>query len=330
MKKYLLVLLLAIVIVPSIASASWWNPASWGFFQSFFRRADPQTQVLENRTKEFENKLGVTATSTNTNTEKDILSSDTTSNVQKSISPKPKEKTSLVDPKKETTSSDTKPTVQITTTPPAEVTKPQSYLCNGQTYKSCPTGEKFVCMADKGVCASPTQLKDLTTCNGKTYYTVCSDINTKFVCKPEIGVIGCISNSNLNSISSCNGKTYSTCPSGTYLSCPSDGGNATCLKTDQQKTRDYQQSLLDAVDAKNQARIQEEENRKNSSECVSATSQLESIRREMKPMQNKLDKYHDNYLATGNYDNSQEKSSLIMASTPFFRHLCPSVLGRTA
>jgi len=29
MRKYLLVLLLAIFIIPSIASASWWNPFSW-------------------------------------------------------------------------------------------------------------------------------------------------------------------------------------------------------------------------------------------------------------------------------------------------------------
>lgn len=32
MKKYLLVLLLVIFIIPSIAFASWWNPFTWHWF----------------------------------------------------------------------------------------------------------------------------------------------------------------------------------------------------------------------------------------------------------------------------------------------------------
>jgi len=43
MKKYLLILLLAIFIIPSIAFASWWNPLSWSIWNIF--RPTPHAQV---------------------------------------------------------------------------------------------------------------------------------------------------------------------------------------------------------------------------------------------------------------------------------------------
>lgn len=39
MKKYLLILLLAVFIIPSIAFASWWNPLTWKVFD-FFRKSE--------------------------------------------------------------------------------------------------------------------------------------------------------------------------------------------------------------------------------------------------------------------------------------------------
>ncbi len=51
-------------IVPQIAFAAWWNPLSWFNGWSFFHRTDTQTQILENRVKELERRLGDTATST--------------------------------------------------------------------------------------------------------------------------------------------------------------------------------------------------------------------------------------------------------------------------
>ena len=63
MKKYFklfVVLLLVSLIVPQITLAAWWNPFSWGIWgkiSQVFHRTDSQTQVLENRVKELENKL---------------------------------------------------------------------------------------------------------------------------------------------------------------------------------------------------------------------------------------------------------------------------------
>lgn len=52
MKKYLSILAILLVISPSIALASWWNPFSW----SIFHRAD-KTAILESRINELEKKL---------------------------------------------------------------------------------------------------------------------------------------------------------------------------------------------------------------------------------------------------------------------------------
>jgi len=62
MKKYLPILLLIVLTIPTVVSAAWWNPFSW----STFRRTDNKTQILENRVKELEKKLENTATSTAT------------------------------------------------------------------------------------------------------------------------------------------------------------------------------------------------------------------------------------------------------------------------
>ncbi|MCX6723310.1 MAG: hypothetical protein NT094_04595, partial [Candidatus Staskawiczbacteria bacterium] len=49
MKKYLkYFLLIAIIafIVPQITLAMWWNPFSWGFWNSLFHKQTPTTQVV--------------------------------------------------------------------------------------------------------------------------------------------------------------------------------------------------------------------------------------------------------------------------------------------
>lgn len=48
--------LLFVILIPQVASASWWNPFSW----KIFHRVDTKTQTLENRIQELENKLQTT------------------------------------------------------------------------------------------------------------------------------------------------------------------------------------------------------------------------------------------------------------------------------
>ena len=42
--KYLLIALLVVFVVPQIALAAWWNPFSWGFWNSIFHKQTPITQ----------------------------------------------------------------------------------------------------------------------------------------------------------------------------------------------------------------------------------------------------------------------------------------------
>lgn len=58
--KISILILLAVIMVPQVASAAWWNPFSW----KIFHRTDTKTQILENRVKELEKKLENVATST--------------------------------------------------------------------------------------------------------------------------------------------------------------------------------------------------------------------------------------------------------------------------
>ena len=70
-------------VIPQIAFAAWWNPISWFNGWSFFYRTDNQTQVLENRIKELEKKLGSTATSSAV-----IATTTATKNTPQIVSPK--------------------------------------------------------------------------------------------------------------------------------------------------------------------------------------------------------------------------------------------------
>ena len=78
MKKYLSIIALATLIVPSVAFASWWNPVTWFNNWSFLSGNDTKTQILENRINELEMKLASTTTSTATSTKHNLDASATT------------------------------------------------------------------------------------------------------------------------------------------------------------------------------------------------------------------------------------------------------------
>lgn len=61
MKKYIAVFALIIVIIPSVAFASWWNPLSW-FNNWSFSRGENRTEILEKRILELEQKIEVNET----------------------------------------------------------------------------------------------------------------------------------------------------------------------------------------------------------------------------------------------------------------------------
>lgn len=68
-RSIILSVTLTILLVPQLVFAAWWNPLSWFSNWSFPDEQDAQTQILEERIKELENKLSdVVATTTVTST----------------------------------------------------------------------------------------------------------------------------------------------------------------------------------------------------------------------------------------------------------------------
>ena len=156
---------------------------------------------------------------------------------------------------------------------------------------------------------------NLFYCNGKNYRNDCP-YGKKPFCSAE--KVGCYSDAEINAIQSgtsyCNGKYYASCPSGTSLSCPANGGAGVCIKTKQQRENDSYQAVIDEIDRKEQARKQAEEERQNSPECILAKDNLSKIQAERKPIEDKLTAYSDEYLLTGKYDTSAEKRDLTSKS----------------
>ena len=75
MRKYLLIMVLVIFVIPTIAFASWWNPFDW----SIFHRTDIKTQILEKRIQELESKLNnnVVTIATTTSIQEIIIATTT-------------------------------------------------------------------------------------------------------------------------------------------------------------------------------------------------------------------------------------------------------------
>ncbi len=67
MKKISQALLVIVIITPSIAYASWWNPLSWLSRWSNLNKPENKTEILEMRIKELEEKLNVSSNATSTN-----------------------------------------------------------------------------------------------------------------------------------------------------------------------------------------------------------------------------------------------------------------------
>ena len=81
MKKYLLVLFIAVFIIPSIAFASWWNPFSWNW-GNFFN--SPKQNQTQNFTTTVPTTPDITTSSTKTPTTPKV---NNTSTVQKQDNP---------------------------------------------------------------------------------------------------------------------------------------------------------------------------------------------------------------------------------------------------
>lgn len=80
MKKYLLVLLLAIFIIPSIAFASWWNPFSWNWFGWFNKNNTVQQTEQITQTQNPNNNTPINQNSNNLSTSPSLSKNQVYSN----------------------------------------------------------------------------------------------------------------------------------------------------------------------------------------------------------------------------------------------------------
>ncbi len=139
MKKYFLIFAF-IALTPSIASAAWWNPLSWGIFSSILQDSSPkQTEVI---TAHPTNNLIATSTDqfATTTTQANISISSTT-------------KTS---PVVNTSKTDSKTVKSVVKKP--QQTQPTGDLCNGTYWNACPTGQKMICpQTGNAYCQLPVQ-----------------------------------------------------------------------------------------------------------------------------------------------------------------------------
>ena len=56
-KKYVLVFLLIVIVTPSLAFASWWNPGSWGLFNFLHKKEVPVQEQTQIAGKGYEDKI---------------------------------------------------------------------------------------------------------------------------------------------------------------------------------------------------------------------------------------------------------------------------------
>ena len=116
MKKYLLILFLIVFIVPSFALASWWNPFSW------FKKSTPVIkQELIQQKVDVAPSIQLTPVSIKEKVDKPLIEK--------------------VAPKKVIN------TIPVSSTVIQPQTPPNTILCNGKSWNSCPSGQNFFCPA---------------------------------------------------------------------------------------------------------------------------------------------------------------------------------------
>ena len=81
MKKYLSILFLTVLIIPSVAFASWWNPFSW----NIFHRTNTKTQIIENKMPEPISKNSNATTTTSTSSPKTVIKIVPTNSTAKKV-----------------------------------------------------------------------------------------------------------------------------------------------------------------------------------------------------------------------------------------------------
>ena len=156
------VILVAIILIPQITFASWWNPFSWSIFH---KKEVPAPQVQVTDTK-----------------------------------PAPDQTVQIQELQKQI--DDLKNQQPKTTTPAPKVTAPVKksiptqeniVMCNGQQIKdTCPSlGKKFFCSPDNASgCYTQSELDNIRVCNGKSYNISNCSVENPFYF-PAIGEASC-------------------------------------------------------------------------------------------------------------------------------------------
>ena len=229
MKKYYL-LFVVILLVPSFAYASWWNPFSWNWF-GYSENSAPQTQIAPNNAS-----LKLDA--------KDL----STTQYETPTKPTPEKK-----------QSPTKQQDVVKQTRQAEQPTPNSTFCNGKYWNDCASGNKFICPTggDAFCQASPPITPPTPTASwadienqnflpylqrGTLSITLTNSLGEQHYYRLENGAY-IQKSTHAEALQQfvatmvCNGIAYSLCASGSDFVCPNNSGGAYCRP--QQQTQGW-------------------------------------------------------------------------------------------
>lgn len=171
MKKYIIILILSLVSIPTIAMASWWNPFTWSVFSKVVN-VELKLNNPDTSSSVSSSEINITATTT----ENEIV------NLKKEI--------------KQLKDQQIKKTTLIKNVPQKTATSSLNnniVFCNGQRFNdNCSSfGKKLFCGPDGHIgCYSQGEMDAIKICNGKSYNTSSCTLQRPFYC-PSKGEAYC-------------------------------------------------------------------------------------------------------------------------------------------
>ncbi len=266
--KRLVCLLLIGTFIPQLASAAWWNPASWGVFN----KVDTRTQVLEKKVKDLERKLEEASSQASTSTSKinneGFIKTDRTSEVKQDNPikfPPLQNQTPVVNQQNDNVIFDD--LIQKYSQLRTQIEEAINFTRRNSPLESERNYYKFL-------------EKYLISVNADLgYLSQIKSLNPR----PKVNDLYSQKFLKLNSEYRTQKKSY-----GAAIE---------------------DESLEYEAQAPQRRRLSEEKTRKNSLECKVATSAYEAIKTEAKPFRDKESGWYNEYLLTGKYNNSSERST---------------------
>ena len=305
MKKYIPTLVLTALIVPSVAFASWWNPATWFNNWSSSGNSNASTTALEQKITELENKVNsLTSTTTLATSTPVVIVATTTPATTTPILVKKINKVTPVISYPTSTQSAPAPTPTPIATP--ATTCPAGYTCTSTSAAREVQQPVILSSTSDGVISG----QGFTGVDSVYIVPIntSSQIDLPFNLVSDTEVI-------IQSIpSSVSAGQYNL-----YVA-NSTGGISAPFLTHLDAPQTAQQPILN--NSYDQLQV-EESQKQNSAECQTATSNYNAIETQIKPLQDQQNAYSNNFDMTGKYqslslDQEEQLTNLTLRESDLF------------